>query len=786
MLFNYFKIAFRNLIKYKGFSAINILGLAVGMASAILIFLWINHEISYDQFHEKKDRIYEAWNKGSFNGKISCWNTTPKILSKALQSDLPEIETTTRVSWSERFLTRYKDKTLMMLASTVDSTFLNIFSFPVIKGDINTALMNPSGIVLTETTASKLFCSENPVGQILELNEKIQVTVTAVVKDPPNNTRFQFEALMPWAYIRSQGYDDAYWGNNSTRTYALLKPGAKMESANSKLVEFRKKYDQEDPKGGFFLYPIKKWRLYSNFTDGVEESGMIEYIKIFSIVGAIILLIACINFMNLSTAKSEQRAKEVGIRKVIGARRHNLMAQFLGESVLIAFFAGLLSLLLVQLTLPAFNTFTAKQVQIDYTNPLAWSLWLGFILLTGLIAGSYPAFFLSGFQPTKVLKGGHKKMQAVINPRKVLVVLQFTFAIVLIICTLVIKKQIIHAQNRNNGYNKDQLLYYMMTGSTEKNYELIKNELLHSGTAISVTKTSAPLTQGWSNSWGINWKGKPENDRTLFDRFCADQDLVKTAGLELIKGRDFDLKSYPTDSSAVILNESAVTAMGFKDPIGQIIQDNGRDWTVIGVIKDFIMHSPFYKTQPMIIEGAGGWFNAIHFRFNPNNSVTANLKSAETIFKKFNPSYPFDYKFVDEEYAAKFEEEQKMGSLAALFAGLTIFISCMGLFGLATYMAATRFKEIGIRKVLGATVSSITMLLSKDFLKLVLISFIVASPIAWLLMKEWLKPYAYQTDIDVWIFLFTGILSMTIAIITTSIQAIKAALSNPVKSLKSE
>ncbi len=786
MLFNYFKIAFRNLLKYKGFSAINILGLAVGMASAILIFLWISHEISFDRFHEKKDRIFEAWNKGNFNGKVSCWNTTPKILASALQSDIPEIETTTRVNWADNYLTRFGDKTIMMKASMVDSTFLNVFSFPVLKGDKQNALMNPSSVVLTASTAAKLFGTDNPIGQTLELNEKFQLTVTAVVQDPPNNSRFQFECLLPWAFLRAQGWDDNYWRNNSTRTYALLKPSSKVESANAKLENFRKKYDRDDPTGGFFLYPIERWRLYSNFTEGVEEGGMIEYIRIFTIVGAIILLIACINFMNLSTAKSEQRAKEVGIRKVIGAMRHNLMGQFLGESILIAFLAGILSLILVQLTLPAFNTFTGKLVEIDYTNPLAWGLWAGFILLTGLIAGSYPAFFLSGFQPTKVLKGTFKKTQSAINPRKVLVVLQFTFAIILIISTLVIKKQINFAQNRNNGYNKDQLLYYFLTGTAEKNYDLIKNELLSSGVATSVTKTSAPLTEGWSNTWGIGWKGKQPDDRTLFDRFCADQQFVKTAGLELVKGRDFDLAAHPSDSAAVLLNESAVKAMGFSDPIGQVIQDNGQDWTVIGVIKDFILHSPFAKTQPMVIEGAHGWFNVIHFRLNPTNSVSTNLKNAETIFKKFNPSYPFDYTFVDQAYASKFEEEKKMGSLAALFAGLTIFISCMGLFGLATYMAATRFKEIGIRKVLGASVASITSLLSKDFLKLVLISFIVASPIAWILMNQWLKAYAYKTSIDVWVFVATGFLSLTIALLTTSIQAIKAAVSNPVKSLKSE
>lgn len=786
MFFSYFKIALRNLKKNKAFSAINILGLSVGMASAILIFLWINNEVSYDRFHEKKDRIYEAWNKSNFNGEVSSWNTTPKILAKALQDDIPEIETTTRVNWSESYLTKFKDKTIMMNVSIVDSSFLNVFSFPIEKGNINTALYDPTGIVLTASTAEKLFDNENPLGRIIEVNEQYSFTVTGVVQDPPNNSRFQFDCLVPWAFMRQQGWDDSNWGNNSTRTYTLLKEGASLEQANAKLEVFRKKYDAEDPKGSFFLYPLKRWRLYSVFVGESEEGGLIEYVRIFTIVGIIILLIACINFMNLSTAKSEQRAKEVGIRKVVGAMRSNLMGQFLGESILIAFLAGVLALLIVQLTLPAFNNFTGKKVFLDYSNISSWALWAGFIIVTGLVAGSYPAFFLSAFQPTKVLKGTFKKAQAAINPRKVLVVLQFTFAIILIISTIVIKKQIVYAQNRQNGYNKDQLVYHMLTGTLEKNYMLVRNELLSSGTAVSVTKTSAPLTEGWSNTWGISWRGKKENDRTVFDRFCADQHIAKTAGFEMVKGRDIDLDLHPSDSSAVLLNESAVKAMGFRDPIGQQVEDNGRTWTVIGVFKDIIIHSPFAKTQPMFIEGANGWFNVLHFRLNPANNVKDNLEKAEAIFKKYNPSFPFDYTFVDQAYARKFDEEKKMGSLAALFAALTIFISCMGLFGLATYMAATRIKEIGIRKVLGASILSITTLLSKDFLRLVILSFLIATPLAWMLMNQWLQAYSYKTSIDIWVFVATGVLSVLIAILTTSIQAIKAAVANPVKSLKSE
>ena len=786
MLKNYLKIALRNLRRSKIFSFINITGLAVGMASAILILLWIQNELSYDQFHEKKDRIYEAWNRAIFSGKLQSWSTTPKVLAKTMQRDFPEVEEATRVDWQYGHLFTVGEKNLTVDGNIVDSNFLSVFSFPLLKGKKETVLIDNYSIVLTEKLSKKLFGNENSIGKIIKIDNKDNYTVTGILKDLPNNTRFEFEYLLPWSHLRRNGGDDEYFGNNSTKTYVLLKPNATLASIEPKMKTLRKRYDKDDPKGEMFLYPISKWRLYSNFQNGKETGGLIQFVRLFGIIAGFILLIACINFMNLSTARSEKRAKEVGIRKVVGAQKKSLISQFLGESILITFFASIVALGFVQLSLGAFNRLTGKHLFIDYTNIYFWLLFIGFILFTGIVAGSYPAFYLSSFRPVKVLKGTFRKMNSLVTPRKVLVVLQFTFAIVLIISTVIVKEQIQYAQDRRAGYSKNNLIYHFLAGDIEKNYELIKNDLLASGAATSVSKTSAPLTQGWSDSWGFTWAGKDPRDKTDFDRYCVDDNLVTTAGLQLVKGRDLNLKEYPTDSTGAILNESAVKAMGFKDPIGQIVNDNDINWHVVGVIKDFILQSPYYPTKPMVIEGAKGWFNVMHMKLNSENPTAQNLRTTERIFKKYNPQYPFEYHFVDVEYAKKFNDEKRTATLSALFAGLTIFISCLGLFGLATYMAETRIKEIGIRKVLGASVAGISSLLSRDFLMLVVISLLIASPVAWWGMHSWLKDFEYRVTIQWWVFALAGILSIVIALLTVSFQAIKAAIANPVKSLRTE
>jgi len=786
MLKNFFKIAFRNLWKNKGFSFINITGLAIGMASAMLLLLWIYDEVSYDQFHEKKERIYEAWNRAEFSGEMHSWNTTPKILARTLEHDFPEVEKAVRVNWPSNLLFSVGEKRIMVPGNMVDSTFLDMFSFPLLRGNPHTALNDMHSLVVTEKLSKKLFGNEDPMGKLVKIDNKETFRITGLVKDPPGNTRFQFEYLLPWSYLHHIGEDDENWGNNSTRTYVLLKKNAGLASVQAKLRTLKGKYEKEETKWEMFLYPMNHWRLYSRFNGAVEDGGRIEFVKLSAIIAAFILLIACINFMNLNTARSEKRAKEVGIRKVVGARKGGLISQFLGESILLSFFAALLAIGLVVLSLSAFNRVTDKTLYIHFGSVGLWLLILGFIFLTGLLAGSYPAFFLSSFQPVKVLKGGFKKVNALVTPRKVLVVLQFSFAIILIICTIIVQQQINHAQDRDTGYDKNNLIYHFLTGDIAKNYALIKNELVSSGAASSVTKTSAPLTQAWSDSWGFEWAGKDPNDKTDFDRYSADENFLKTTGLQLVKGRDLNLKEFITDSTAMILNESALKIMKFKEPIGQLIKDGDTQFHVIGVIKDFILRSPYEPTHPMIIEGGKGWFNVIHIKLSNLQPTTKSLQQAESIFKKYNPEYPFEYHFVDEEYARKFQDEKRTAVLAAFFSGLTIFISCLGLFGLATYMAETRIKEIGVRKVLGASVTGITFLISRDFLRLVLIAFLIAAPIAWWSMETWLKNYPYRVNIHWWVFALSGGVSFLIALITISYQAIRAAIANPVKSLRAE
>ena len=786
MFKNYFKIAFRNLSRNKGYSILNISGLAIGMASALIILLWVENEVSYDRFYQNSDRLYQSWNMDRGNDGINCWNVTPKILGPTLKQDYAEIEKSTRVNWDATILFTVGEKKVNITGTMVDPDFLTMFTFPFLKGDMNTALNRPNDIVITEKLSKELFGAGEAMGQTVRLDNKYNFTVSAVMKDLPNNTQFDFQYLLPWSFMQTRKEDDSTWGNNSTRNYVLLKPNTDITAVNKKIRDIYIKHSDPGVTTTSFLYPVSRLRLYSFFENGKPAGGKIATVKVFILIAAFILLIACINFMNMSTARSEKRAKEVGIRKVVGAQKGSLIGQFLGESVLIAFIAGIFALVIVQLCLPAFNLLTQKQLAIEFGSLSFWLSFIGFILFTGIMAGSYPAFFLSSFRPVSVLKGTFKKAHALVTPRKVLVVLQFTFAIVLIVCTIIIERQIKYAQERAIGYNRNNITYTFISGDMEKNYNLIRNDLLGKGIALSVTKTSAPLTQGWSDG-GVDWPGKPPNDRHDFNFFNEDENLVTTAGMQLLQGRDMDLKNYPTDSSAVILNESAVKVMNLQHPIGQALGNNGQSWHVIGVIKDFIIQSPYEPMKPMVIRGASAaWFNLIHVKLNNANTTARNIAGMEKVFRQYNPNYPFEYHFIDEEYAKKFSDEQTTGTLSAFFAGLTIFISCLGLFGLAAYMAENRIKEIGVRKVLGASVTSITTLLSKDFIRLVIISIVIASPVAWYSMNKWLAGYTYHIGISWWIFLAAGSIAIFIALVTVSFQAIRAALSNPVKSLRSE
>lgn len=794
MFKNYFKIAFRNLWRNKRFSAINIFGLAIGMASAILILLWIQNETSMERFHQKGDRIYMMYNRDKDpEGKAWAWENTPKILAPTLKKDYPEVEDAVRYN-NITFLVTAGEKKMNTRGAFADSGFLKMFSFPLLKGNADKALAGIYPIVLTEKFAKALFGNEDAMGKIVRIDSANNCTVTGVLKDLPNNTQFKFDYLLPWSYMHKLGWDDESWGNNSVATYTLLKSGSSQDAFDAKIKNITIDHTKGNDNAStteVFTQPLNRSYLYAKSDNGKLVGGQIEIVRLFGIIAAFILLIACINFMNLSTARSEKRAREVGIRKVVGAHRKSLILQFLGESILLSVLSFIVALFFVRLTIGSFNQLVNKELYINYSDSSLWLFAIAFIVITGILAGSYPAFYLSGFKPVKVLKGAIQKANALIAPRKILVVVQFSFAIILIISTIIVMQQIKFGLNREVGYDRSNLIYAFTQGDVDKHYLSIKNELINTGTALSVTQSGNPITQRWSDSWGFQWKGSTKADEKIdFLRLQSDADFSKTMGVKILEGRDINVYQYPTDYTAVVLNEAAVKAMRLKDPVGTMIRQAGDSvqFHVVGVMKDFIIESPFQqKINPLMLFGPGQMFaQIIHIKLNPAKPTKATIAAGEAIFKKYNPQYPFEYVFVDESYSRKFGNAQRTGTLAALFAGLTIFISCLGLFGLATYMAENRIKEIGVRKVLGASVTGLAALLSKDFLKLVIISFLIAAPIAWWAMSKWLDGYSYRIKISWQVFVMAAVVSVLIAIITVSYQAVKAAMANPVDSLRSE
>ncbi len=790
MIKNFFKVAIRNLLRNKSFSIINIAGLSIGMAAAMLILLWVQNEMSYDRFYDKTDRIGLLHSRDMNNGELAVWNRTAALMAPALKKDYPEVEDAVRFS-NVNFLTTVGEKHLNVQGAFADSSFLSVLSFPLLEGNARTALNDNHSIVITQQLAIKLFGNTEAMGKIVRVDSAENFTVTGVLKNLPANTEFTYQYLLPWAFMTKLGWDrNQTWSYTNASTYVLLKPGASLSAFDAKVKNIVKRHIKEGDGSTreVFAQPLSMVHLYSRAENGNLVGGRIEMVKLFTVIAFVILIIACINFMNLSTARSEKRAKEVGIRKVVGARKNSLVAQFIGESTLLALIAFIIAVCLVQLSLKGFNEIVGVPLFINFGNPSWWLFALLFILFTGLIAGSYPAFYLSSSKPVEVLKGTFKKVNALVKPRKILVVLQFTFAIILIICTIIVERQLQFAGSRDTGYNKGNLVFTFSQGDVLKNYKLIKHDLLTTGAAVGVTKTFSPITRVWGTTTGLSWQGSTEADKKInFLQFEADDDFVKTTGAKLLQGRDIDINSYPTDSTALLLNEAAVKAMQLQNPVGKIVKnERGVNCHVIGVLKDFIIESPYDEIRPMVIQGLSTGYPVVHFRLNPANTAAVDLAKAEKIFKQYNPQYPFEYYFADEVFATKFREEKQDGTLTALFAGLTIFISCLGLFGLATYMAENRIKEIGIRKVLGASISSITTLLSVDFIKLVLLSVIIASPIAWWAMSKWLQGYTYHITVEWWVFLLAGFGAVIIAVLTVSYQSVKAALMNPAKSLKTE
>ena len=785
---NFFKFAIRNLSRNKGFSLINISGLAVGMACALLIGLWVHNELRIDRTYPKTDRIYLLYNRDKIDGTIWVWDQTPKSIAPVLKKDYPGVEDAVRFM-NIHFLTGAGETNINSNGAFVDTGFLNMFSFPLTQGERAHALTNMYDIVITQRMAKRLFGNENPMGRSIRVDNKADFTVTGVLKDLTSTTSFDFDYLLSWQYMAHIGWNDEQnWGNNSIATYVLLKPGVTQGAFDKEVGDITRSHSKETAQ--VFTQPMSRIHLYSKHQDGQLVGDKIVTVRLFIAVVAFILLIACINFMNLSTARSERRAREVGIRKVVGAVRGSLIGQFIGESIMVASLAFIFALLLGQISLPAFNQLTGVRLVIDYANPAFWLVSAGFVIFTGLLAGSYPAFYLSSFRPASVLKGSFIKMDALLTPRRVLVVLQFSFAIALIICTMIVQRQIHYGMTRDSGYNRDHLVVVTANGQAWAHFDAIKAELLRSGAAVAVTHSPGPVTQHWSDASGYHWPGSNAADKDIdFLYYATSGDFVKTMGITLVEGRDIDIDRNKSDSTAALLNESAVKTMHLKNPIGvEFAQGNYQSFHVVGVVKDFILESPFTKeVAPMMIFGPKGvWFNVIHMRMNPGHSTAANLVLAEKTFTKYNSGYPFEYSFEDENYARKFDDEQRTDKLSALFAILTVFISCLGLFALASYTAENRFREIGIRKVLGASVTGITTLLTKDFIALVAIAFLIAAPVAWMVMSKWLLNYGYRIHIGWDIFALSGLLAIVIAIGTVGYQSVKAALANPIKSLRTD
>ena len=785
MLKNYFIIAFRNIQRKKGYAFINIGGLAIGMAASVLILLWVQFELSVDRFHPKVENLYEVWNQDEFNGTLDSWNSTPKPLGPVLKEQYSEVKDFTRYNTFGRVSFKVGDNFFNEKSAYVDPGFLRMFDFPLIEGDSATVLTQPNTVVITEGLAEKLFGNKPALDQEILMEGRYLVKVSGVLASPPANTNFKFEALLPWVYLEALGWSDDNWGNHSVQTYVETAPGS-IGSEVSKSVSQATKLNSDRKEIDLFLHPVSKLHLYSQFENGVNIGGRINLIRTFLWIAGFMLLIACINFMNLSTARSEKRAKEVGVRKVSGADRGMLFRQFIIESVLIAFLAYLVAILLVLFSLPAFNTLVGQNLTLPFHLTQFWVFSIAYVLVAGILAGSYPAFFLSSLQPIRVLKGAVQQQNSWFKPRQVLVVFQFTIAVVLISSTIIMVRQLEYGENRVVGYDKNLMIYHLLSEDLAEKYEAFRNELLQQKEVISLTRTLSPVTEVWSNTFSMNWQGKDPAVSFTIDRQSSDVDLVKTGGFTLLEGRDIDVFTFPSDSSAVLINETAVVKMGFENPIGEIIQDNGKDWKVVGVVQDFIMRSPFEPIEAVVVQGPHSWFNTFHIRFDPDYDLTGSLEITESIFKKYAPNFPFDYRFIDKEHEKKFINEDRTTKLTSLFSGLAIIISCLGLFGLASYMAEVRSKEISVRKVLGASVNGLVGLLSKEFIQLVLISVVLGIPVTWFLMEEWLSEYDYRISIDWKVFLITGGLAIAITFLTVSSQAIKAALVNPAKTLKSE
>jgi putative ABC transport system permease protein len=791
MLKNYLKTTFRNLRKNKTHSFLNITGLAIGIAAAALIFLWVEDELTFNHSFANRNYIYRIMENHHNEGKISTSGSTPGPMAQAVKTDIPGIKNSGRLSWTMDELIVLKDKSIKESGAYADPSIIAMLAPDFIFGKSNDVFNQLQSVVINETTAKKFFGNENPIGKTIkmEANQGFSVdglyTVTGVYKDFPENSSYKFQWMSPYVVFENKNDWMKPWDNNLTETLVELNPSANPESINKKLFGYIAAKTGV-PSASCVLFSMNDWNLRNQFTDGKPDGGNIKYVKLFSLIAFIILLIACINFMNLSTAQSEKRAREVGVRKVMGAGKNRLVVQFIAESLLMSFLAVILAVLVVYLVLPMYSDLVKKQLGFNLfsLSPLGWLLIVG--LATGFIAGSYPAFYLSSFNPIKVLKGIKIKTgTGVVFIRKGLVISQFAVSVILIICTSIIYMQIQHIKQRDLGYDRDRLIMTDLQGDVRDHFNSMLSQLTATGYIENAAMSVHDPLHIYSYTDGFTWPGKDLNNKVTIHSNQVSPGYISLLHMKIIEGSDFYTAS-DADSNRVIINEGLKKLMGKEGKAGGTISINSKNFQIAGIIKDVVFNDVYAAGSPLILFCNPKNANVLTIRIKPNVDLSEALEKTEAVFKSNNPGYPFEYKFLDEEFNKLFATESLIGNLAGIFSILAIFISCLGLFGLAAYTAERRRKEIGIRKVLGASAQGLAGLLSKEFLKLVALSCIIAFPVSWWAMHNWLQDYQYRTDIHWWIFAVAGLSSLAIALITVSFQAIRAAIANPIKSLRTE
>lgn len=792
MLKNYLNIALRNLWKHKAFSAINLIGLALGIACSLLILLWVQDERSVDAFHQKSDRLYYVYERNYMGGKLQTWYWTQGPLGEQLKKEIPEIQQASAISWSGMNTFAVGEKVLKQNGYSAGADFFTMFSHPLLEGSAKDALNSPNSLAISRKMATEFFGSPaSAIGKTIRYENHKDFMVKAVFEDMGSRVADRADFVMSWlAYVEEDNGWAKGWQAVDPRTVVLLRPGASAAVVEKKMAHFLDKFDTEQKSIRIELALLRfgDYYLHSEFRNGVPSAGRIEYVRLFSIVALFILLIACINFMNLTTARSVKRAKEIGVRKVMGALRSLLIRQFIGEAILMAFLSVLLALAIVVAVLPAFNQLTDKHIILPVGQWGFWGSIVGITLLTGLFSGSYPAFFLSAYNPIRVLKASLPSgTKGDSRFRQGLVVFQFVLSIVLIVSTLLISRQINYLQTAKLGYDRENLIYVPIEGDLGAKLDVFSTEVRRLPGVQGMSFMSNSPTGLNSGSLSTSWPGKDPNEHVRFIHASIGPDFMRTMKLQLVAGRDFST-AFATDSTAVIINETAAALMGYKkDPIGKPVSlwDNNLSH-IVGVVKDFHFQSLHETIMPMILNmGKNRNFYMALIRTQPGKT-SATLSGLESLCKKLNPAFPFSYKFSDQEYARMYVSEAITGKLAMIFASLAIFISCLGLLGLSMFTAEQRMREIGIRKVLGASVPSLFGLLSRNFLGLVGIAFLIAAPLGWWAMNGWLQGYAYRTDIPWWTFGMAGLLAVAVALVTVFWQAMRAARANPVKSLRSE